>query len=131
MSSFVPSPISSKDLPRLAIIQKAGFAGDMLSLGPLANVSTEDYLRWAENDIGTPGAAPGSRMDIVCARDPQTGEIAGWARWVIPLSEGEEWVPGAEKMPLPKGADEVAFRSYFSGGGANVKRVFGDRKRWC
>jgi hypothetical protein len=131
MSSFVPSPITPEDLPRLAVIQKTGFAGDVLSLGPLANVSTEDYLRWAENDIGTPGAGPGHRMEMVCAREPQTGKIAGWARWIIPLGEGEAWTPGAEKVPLPKGADAAGFQAMFGGGSANMKRIFGDRKRWC
>jgi hypothetical protein len=133
MPPFVLSPVTAADFPRLAEIQRLAFGpDDPLARAALADIAPADLDAWTEHGIAHPNPPPGVRIELVCARDAETGEIGGWARWDIPLAEGEPWAgPAAEKAPLPRGINEEVWKGYFADLAQHKERLLGDRTRWC
>jgi hypothetical protein len=132
MSSYVLSPTSAADAYRLGEVQQAAFVDDPLTLAATKNIPKEAYIRWIEHAITHPDPPPGHKIQYMCAREAETGEIGGWAEWIIPLDEGEEWVgPAAEKGALPEGINGPVWEDYFKSLERNKARIMGDRKRWC
>jgi hypothetical protein len=130
MPSYVVSPVTLEDIPRLAAIQQAAFADDPVTHAALAAVSKTDYIAWCEHALAHLDAPPGLRAELRCARDPFTGEIGGWARWLAPLRAGEEFTQPTEKTPLPRGINEEVWHAAFKEIVGHHERLMGTRERW-
>jgi hypothetical protein len=130
--SFVLSPVTAADLPRLAEIQHDAFGpADPLARATSANVAPAAHIAWLAHGLAHPDPAPGTRIELVCARDVESGVIGGWARWDIPLGEGEAWAGAAtEKAPLPEGMDGALWDEFFGHVTKHKARLMGDRSRW-
>jgi GNAT superfamily N-acetyltransferase len=132
MSSYTLVSPTASDIPRIATIQQAAFAEDPLTIAALANVSKEDYISWCHQVHSRPDPPPGYKLEFVCAKNTDTGEIAGWAQWAIPLEDGEEWKGDEkrEKVPLPKGADKMMWNDFFESIQNHERRIMEGRKHW-
>jgi hypothetical protein len=131
MPSFILSPMTAADIPRLAEIQYAAFGEDQITRVCLADVPHADYTAWVAHGLAHPDPPPGQRVEVMCARDAALGEVAGWAQWQVSLAEDEQWAGAAEeKAPMPRGSNAEVFREFMAENARNKERIVGGRKRW-
>jgi hypothetical protein len=134
MSTFVVSPVTPDDFPRLAEIQEAASIDGPLRRAAFAAVSKEDYTAWFAHGLAHSVAPPGLRTELWCARKPETGEIGGWARWFMSANDGETSTPAppAERTPapLPRGIDTHVWDTGIKEIISHQARIMGTRKNW-
>jgi hypothetical protein len=132
MPSYTLVSPTASDIPRIATIQQAAFAKGSLTAAALPDVSKEDYISWCEQSHSHPSPPPGYKLEFVCAKNTDTGEIAGWAQWAIPLADGEEWKGDEkrEKVPLPKGTNKMVLKEFFESVQNHESRIMEGRKHW-
>jgi hypothetical protein len=131
MPPYYLSPIAVDEARRVGEVQKAAFVDDPLSEVALADIPRDAYIDWCAHAFLSPSPPANHRAEYVGARDAATGELAGWALWIIPLREGETGTPAAAEVPLPSGINERVWNEFFVGLAEHKRRLMGDRKRWC
>jgi hypothetical protein len=127
MARFTLSPPTPDDFPRLAEIAHAAFLDDDFSKVAFKDVSKEDNIAWSMAGFEKMPAAPG---EIVCARDPETGEIVGWARWAIPVEKGTEEQAATAPPPLPKGLNTEIWSEFQGALQGHQARIMEGRPHW-
>lgn len=132
MSPYTLEPLNTSDIPRCAAIQREAFREDPLSLAALGDLSEEEHASWIQNQLETDSTPPGYKKDVKIARDIETNEIAGWAKWWIPVNEGDEDANAerSSRVPPPSAVKHDIWRDFFAGIEATEKMIMGDRKHW-
>lgn len=130
MPPYVLSPIDIGEARRVGEVQQAAFGEDPLTLAALLEIPKDNYISWVAHLFISPDAPPAHRPEYVCARDTETKVIAGWALWMVPLTEGEEWARPETKVPLPDAINRPVWEEFFAGVTEHEQRIMGDRKRW-
>jgi hypothetical protein len=130
MVSYIVTPVTREDFPRLAFIQHTAFADDPMTHAALSDVSKEDGIAWCERMLAVPGGPPGFNSERLCARDPASGEIGGWALWLTPLDPAAAPRPMGERPAPPPGIKEdvwMAMRREIAG---HQEQILGNSPRW-
>jgi hypothetical protein len=129
------------DYQRLADIQVAAFrdANNPLTVAVWSGVSAEEYSAWLTEFNSRARPPPGHQILYVCARRPEDNnsvvngdKIVGFARWIVPLRDGEKDEDQAKPPvpPLPKGAKSDVRDNFWRTIDAAEKRIMEDRKYW-
>jgi hypothetical protein len=144
--NFLLTPASPSDYYRLGEIQFDAFGTtDAVAMAVFRDVTKEDYIDWVVRTKEAYVPEPGSRKEVVTARDTD-GSIVGWAQWSMPTSENNAQShnegEGVEKaseagnkvkvtIPNPKGMREDVLDELFTASRAYEKKYLGDRPHWC
>jgi hypothetical protein len=126
-------------IPRLAAIQQAAFdrVEDPLTRGALLALTDDEIVTWNIAQLTNSTAPRGYKEDFRLARDQDSGEIAGWAKWWIPTTDIE---PAArttsigneqpKEVVVPSAVQHSVWNSFFVELEQAEKDVMGDRKHW-
>jgi GNAT superfamily N-acetyltransferase len=129
---FVLSTTEPSQLARLGEIQAAAFAQNALTLAAMRDVSRAEYSAWAEQRLRNWRTPPGHRTEIVCATKKDTGTIAGFALWHIPLDSDADAPPASATPPVPfpaKASAEI-YAELITDAIRCEKEVMGEAKYW-
>jgi hypothetical protein len=133
MPRYALEPLNASDIPRCASIQREAFREDELLLAALGDLSEEEEITsWFRSQLETDSTPPGYKKDVKIARDIETNEIAGWAKWWIPVDANDEDgnAERSPKVPPPSAIKHDIWRDFFAGIETIEKEIMGDRKHW-
>lgn len=138
MSRYSIEAPTLDDIPRLAAIQQAAFdrVEDPLTRGALLALTDEEIVTWNIAQLTNSTAPRGYKEDFRLARDQDTGEIAGWAKWWIPTTGTEPAIfttigtQQPKEVVIPSAVQQSIWSSFFIELDQAEKDVMGDRKHW-
>lgn len=136
MFRYTIQPLITSDIPRLAEIQREAFREDPLFQATVQDLSEEENLSWICRQLESDSTPPEYRREIKVARDIETNEIAGWAKWWIPVTENKDHATPAlaaeesQSVPTPSAVKQPIWSDFFAGLEAAEKDIMGDRKHW-
>jgi hypothetical protein len=133
-TSVIISIADPSEYDQLGELTALSFAQDPLRLAAFHAVSDAEYagfmverLRSLDSEL-----PPATRSFVIHARNPSTGEIVGWAKWLIPCQEGEIIPHSSPSAPviMPGGVDEIGYAEYRARYKAACAQMLGDQKKY-
>lgn len=120
------------DATRLAGVFQAAFSDEFNRQMFPATAEVGDWL--AKNLLNGNGDAPPRQVILKIADSAGTGELVGFAKWIMPgtAEDAARADQDGDKAPeWPIGSDGDLCERFFGGMRANHVRIMGDRPHYC